>query len=211
MKFDVRADVREAKRFYSELGDRGVNSAASNALNVVGRTIRNESVAEVHAVRQVQRKSMVGRAITLQRAIFWRLVATIYVTGRPLSLKEYSAKQGPRGTTVNVEGKPRLIKSAFGPGSRSRIVSRLTFTKGGRRTTLTERSAPAPRVLGGHVYRRKGKARLPIQQLFGPGFPTGFLKDVVQAKLRAVYERDWPVVFREKIEDQLAKLRASIK
>jgi hypothetical protein len=206
---NLRADVTEARRFYTELSRTHIDRAAANALNVVGRETRNAAIAEVQGVRRVPVR-MVSKAIILRRAMASALEAIIIVTGLPISLKEYGARQNAAGVEVNVEGRPKTIRGAFGPGMSAKVISRFTYTKGGKRYSSVERSSRAPQVLGGHVYRREGKKRLPIKKLFGPSLPTGFIKQVVQRNLETVYSARWPVVLKEKLEDQLAKLRASL-
>lgn len=64
-----------------------------------------------------------------------------------ISLKRYGARQTKSGVTYRIsrQGGRQKIQGAFGP----------KITK-----------------LGGHVYKRRGKARLPIQKLHGPS-PAG--------------------------------------
>lgn len=65
----------------------------------------------------------------------------VKVTREKMSMKRFSPRQTKRGTTVKIrrrEGR-QLLRSAF----------------------VSEK-------IGGHVFKRKGRARLPIKKLFGP-------------------------------------------
>jgi len=195
LRVNIQADVKHAAAFFKELDQVHVNRASSNALNVVIREVRNESLDEISKVRRVK-KSLVRRAVRItQRASNSVLTAICAAVGRPISLKEYSAKQNELGVTVNVEGTPKLIKGAFGPGYRG------TGRGQSRVPGQVER-------LGGHVFVRTTQARLPIKKLMGPSITTGFIKDVVRRAQRRLIAVRWPIVLREKMSDQLVKLRA---
>lgn len=195
LSVSIQSDVKRAQRFYKELSERQIDRAASNGLNVVIREVRKESIDEVAKVRKLK-KSAIRKGIRLvQRASNYTLRAVVQAFGRPISLKDYGAKQTPLGVEVNVEGKKKLIPHAFGPGYKAR----------GRGKKLTRGS---PRVLGGHVYMRTGESRLPIEKKWGPSIPTGFIREVVRTAQRRVIATRWPIVFRDKLEDQLRKLRA---
>lgn len=193
IEFNVKADVENARRFFNQLHDVEINRAAANALNVLVREVADRSVQEIQQVRRVKGGKGVARSVTIRRAAYYELRATVQVDGRTISLKDYSAKQGPLGVTVNVEGHPKVLQDAFGPG----LSRKKQWPYRGK-------------VLGGHVYARETPARLPIKKLFGPGFPSGFLKAVVQRNLAELYTTRWPVIFAQKCHDQLDKLRATV-
>lgn len=70
-----------------------------------------------------------------------------------ISLKEFGARQTARGVTYKIEkaGPRKQVPSAFGPGTKE------TNTRGAR-----------PKVMGGHIFKRILKARLPVRKLRGP-------------------------------------------
>lgn len=87
-----------------------------------------------------------------------RPAARIEVPYRPISLKEYGARQNRRGLSV------RVLKT----GGRKRIKSGFVASE-----------------LGGHAFVRVGKERLPIRKLFGPTLQSQV--EVVIPKLQEDY------------------------
>jgi len=189
LRVNISADIKKATAFFNELDKRSISYGSSNALNVVIRTVRNETINEVADVRRVKR-SLIRKAIEIsKRAIYYELTTVLRAVGRVISLREYSARQSDRGVTVNVQGTPKLLTRAFGPG-----YGRGRFSQAKR--------------LGGHVFERLTAARLPIKQLWGPSITTGFIKDQVRRVQRAAIARDWQRTMNQKLEEQLVKLRA---
>jgi hypothetical protein len=209
MQISVRADVVRAKAFFKELKAKEIDSAAANAINILLRAARNESIKKVAEVRKV-RPSLIRASIQIaKRASFWSPQGEVRATGKPISLREYSAKQTSTGVTVNVMGQAKEIRSAFGPGILGRITQRFIYTQNGKRRQSVERDAgPNPQIMGGHVFVRLGRARLPIRQLYGPSIPTGFIRDEVRDAQERVIEVDWPKEIAKQINAALVKLRA---
>lgn len=193
LDFDVEADVSEAMRAFSKIAPRGVNRAASNALNVIGRTIRRESIQAIRSVRKIPART-IGREIYVRRAKAGALYVVVGMAGRPVSLKHYGAKVTKRsGITVNVTGKrkPLGVPSAF--MSSAQAYAAFTDKENNRRT------------LGGHVFERVGRGRTNFRKLMGPSLVSAFYGRVVQRKQREVMARDWSIVFSEKLTAQLER------
>lgn len=189
LDINVTADVKRAKRFYSELNKSAANRATANALNVMARTVRKVSVDHVSKFRRIGKRKVGTMVKLVKRASAWDQVAIIRAFGGPVSLKEYSPKQTRRGVTVNVEGKRKLIPDAFiGPNGH-------VFIRLGRKAKATKG-------------RYAGRQRQRIQKRMGPSITTGFLKEIVRLEQKRVIRRDWKRVLNEKMEDQLTKLRA---
>lgn len=193
MRVNIRAELDEARKFMTELRRVEINRAAANALNVLGREVRNASIEEIADIRRV-RPSFIRSRVFLERASQWALAVAVTVQSGAISLKEFGAKQGPLGVTVNVTGENKILPEAFGPGRSAR-----------------RRWPWRGPVLGGHVFVRETPNRLPIRKLFGPTLPSGFVREVVQENLRKLYEKRWPQILGEKLNDQLAKLRAKTR
>jgi hypothetical protein len=195
---DIRSDIKSASRFYRELNQTGINRATANALNVVIRVVRNETITEVSKIRNLRRKGPVRKNIQIfERASNRKQRAVVGARSHAaFSLKEFKGtKQTELGVEVAPKGKRKLISHAFGPGMKG--------TGRGK-----NRRAARPAVLGGHVWRRKGASRLPIQKLYGPSITTGFVDRIVKQQQRRVIERQWRRTLDEKMNDQLRKLRA---
>lgn len=204
VEVSVRAEIKQATAYYRELrGTNGMKKAASNAMNVLGRRVRAESVDEIAKRRRVKRSTVRQNVVIAQRAKASELRVVVEGRGRPISLKEYGAKQTSLGVTVNVTGQRKLILGAFGPGfKRGSSTGRAA-----KKRAISTRPGQASR-LGGHVYVRRGAKRLPIRKLWGPSIRTGFAHRTVERHQRKVIAREWPRIMDEKARDQVRKLGA---
>lgn len=91
------------------------------------------------------------------------LTYTIVAKGGPVPLKHFKAYQTKKGVSAAPWRNRKLYKSAF-------IVA----------------------SLGGHVYWRKGKARLPIERVAGPNIPKEMVKDQTAAAFHATVAEGLP-------------------
>lgn len=82
--------------------------------------------------------------------------------GRALGLAEFRARQTQKGVTAAPWGERRLFPHTF-------IVEKL----------------------GGQVFKREGKARLPIRKLFGPSIPNELVSDAVTQAWRTTAEQEF--------------------
>jgi hypothetical protein len=195
LEVSVHADFEEAKKAFKSLAPRGVNRAAENALNVIGRTVRRESINEI-ALRRRGHKREIGRTIYIRRARAGSASVVVGMAGAPVSLKHYGARATKtRGVTVNITGRRKSIDVPGAFMSSAQARPDYTESQNNRRT------------LGGHVFERRGKARGQLRKLMGPSLASAFYHKVVVAKQREVIARDWARVFSEKLDDQLEKAR----
>lgn len=145
---------------------RGLNKAAANTKTQASRSIRQKRALPAKAVND---------AIAIAKASKAKLTATIIVTGRPIPLRDYKARQTQKGVTV-----------AVSPGARKRVVHN------GNAAFIVNK-------IGGHVFAREGKARLPIKKLYGPSLPATFL----QTEVRAAWERTANESIVKRCEEEL--------
>lgn len=141
-------------RDFQRAAVQAVNQTARQGMTSVSRAIAKESGAKVGRVK---------RSMWFQPARPERLTAEISVSGRPIPLAEFRAKQTRRGVTANAWGRRKLYKGTF--------------------------LATMP---SGHtgVWKRKNETRLPIEELFGPSFPQIFGEGRVRDEFeRTVGER----------------------
>lgn len=178
LRFNARADIEAATRHLRGVERKAIPRAAANALNVVVRRVRNTAIDEVHKVRRTK-KGIVKRAFGLIRAKNWLLTAIVPSRGTVVPLRDYGARKTTKGVTANIEGKRKLWPGAF------------KIDK-----------------YGGHVFQRTTGKRLPIKKRFGPSIPTALAKQAIRNAIQSVAARDFPAVFREKLNYQLAKLRS---
>lgn len=211
MEISVKADVKDAQRFFRELEKKGVVKATQNTLDTLARTVRQESIAQVSKLRRVKigrkkTRSFVGGLIKVTHRPrpheMWATIEATNVTplkkDRGISLKHYSAKQDATGVKVNIDGSSEHIRTAFGPGTKA--------TGRGKKRTKGQK----PR-LGGHVFTRKDKRRLPILKRYGPGIPSGFINRRVRQKQDEVVARDFRPVMYDRLNKQLTRQRARVR
>lgn len=139
---DITAQIepRALERLRRKVDARAFPGILASAINDAGRW------GETRVGRAVRQEvplkvADVKRVIKRKKATRGDLESIIHVRREPISMKRYAARQTKKGVTAKPRrNKPReLLKSAF----------------------ISER-------LGGHVYKRRGKERLPIDRVQGP-------------------------------------------
>jgi hypothetical protein len=111
-----------------------------------------------------------------------RLQATITVNqGYAIPLKYFGAKQLKNGA----------------------VTFRVSTAKGSPRRI--DRQAFIVKQYGGNVYRRKGKERGPLEQLYGPSPSEAFIAAGLESKVRDFAQKQLPLEIKERI--RLALLR----
>lgn len=163
-----------ANRLIAEIDalDRGQKATAlSRALNRAIQGVGTDASSEIRKTYRVK-KATVGRAFAVQRATPQRLVATLRVRGKPLSLAGFRATQPKRGkgVYVNVKGARKLIRGAF---------LRTMVSKDGEGYK--------------QVFIRRGKSRYPIDVLRTVDVPGLFSLKDVQAAVDAAAARRFSV------------------
>lgn len=107
-------------------------------------------------IRAPQSAIMQYGRLRTRRANFGALTYEIISSGGPIPLKYFKPNQTRKGVSAAPWGNRKVYKSAFMNG------------------------------LGGHVFWRKGKARLPIERIAGPNVPKELVKDQSAAAFLAV-------------------------
>lgn len=125
-----------------------------DAKRAFARAINHEMAKANTAVKRSLRDETgiktgdISKALKRTRAKSARLTAEIIARGGAMPLKYFAARQFKYGVRAKPWNKPQRFKSAF-------IV----------------------KSLGGNVFRREGKKRLPIAILWGPAIPTEMMKE----------------------------------
>ena len=129
------------------------NGAPIAIANVLNRAAEGARAAAVRKVREryLIRAKDVNATIRITKAKPDRLVAVVYAAGSPIVLSKFKVTPSQ---PVARQKKP--------------VVARVTRGGGG-----PIRGAFLARVQSGHigVFRRAGRSRLPIKQLYGPSVP----------------------------------------
>ena len=149
-----------------------MNKAIVTVRKVGNETIRRESALKA---------SHINRALVIKKSTpaNMRVSISARLAGIPISVNAlsqgkpfYKANRTKRGLTAKVsKGRPKVIKGGFAHD----------------------------RFAGGRAFKRRGRPRLPIQQLYGPSIYSQFKKDHVQLAM----DRTW--VKRLRIEIQRAE------
>ena len=169
IELDIDVRTANVQLFLQGLSSEGLDRASARSLNKVIVTVRKDAIQHVHRVRRLK-KSAIRNSMPIVKATTRVQEARIEASRRSIPLKEYSATlrggKGNKRVVVNVSGTRKSLDHAF-------IVPKL----------------------GGHVFQREGKSRLPIKKLFGPSIGSALIKGSVRQALDAVIRDRWPIVF----------------
>lgn len=157
MNVVLRFRDAEVNRAFDVLGDKAL-PAVARALNrsaVSIRTLMQRNVAEDTDLPS----RTVGKQLKIEEArpTRDRLRARISISGSRIPLAEFKARQTRRGVTANVGSGRKLYPHTF-----------LATMKSGHEG----------------VFGRRGKARLPIDERFGPSLPHVFEKHIPEGLAR---------------------------
>ena len=157
--YDLSVDTQAIEQLMATLPRRLRERAMSRGIN---RAIRRGRVDVNRAVRsRVSLKVRdVNRGLTVRRAGRGENSGGIRIEGRPVPLKRFRARQVQTGVSVQVMGSRRVVAGAF-----------------------------IANTIGGHVFRRRGPARLPIDRLHGPSLRSQAeaVMDELKPELRQRY------------------------
>lgn len=171
----IRFDEREARRSLGRVHQQVIDKALPRALNKTAVAVRAEAVRVIRRGRQVK-AGTIREAIAIRRANKALMVAEVIVSGRPIPLRDFAARQTRRGVTVNVSGRRKLIPGAF------QVMK-----------------------IGANVFIREGKKRLPIRKLYGPSLPSVFNADAIQKAVERMALDTLRKRFNEEVRYELSK------
>ena len=181
VEIDFEKDMKRVKRELKGVQKRIVPAATSSALNRTAKQARTQSARDL--------KGSLGKSLGLSVSGFKRtirhiparvrrLFTVLEVSGRPLPLIRFGARKASKGVSAAPWGKRRIYNGTF------------------------IRKMPS-----GHrgVFKRTGKKRLPIKELWGPSIPKAFLHQDIQQGLKRVINDKWPGNFAHEIRHRLRK------
>jgi len=146
MAITVTVDISGMRRQLLAIGDKAP-LAAARALNRSIASVQTAAVRDIATDLKLAQKD-VRKGMVIERATRATLKARLIVTGRRLALYAFRARQTRLGASYDL-GRGRTVA----PGS---FISTMRSTHIG-------------------VFRRRGKRRLPIDELFGPSLPHVFV------------------------------------
>lgn len=191
VEFNVTADLRQAEKLFGKQGQNRVRRAASRALNKTARDVRTTSSKEIRGDLPIA-ASTVRKAFIVNRAGPSNLIAIVSVRGKArIGLIELRPKprQIKKGVRYKLDGKKRLVKSAFRAalGSKQKVFKRRSNWKHER---------------VGDEYHG-----LPIAEITVPGIPLKFKQKDTENLMLKVAADKWPRNFDGLIKLELAKLK----
>ena len=163
-RISIKAGDKVLARYGNAIGALGERDAARAMARALNRTGNPTTTAVKRALREqtsapksiIDDKGKGLRAFAGSRAEAAKLTYVIQASGRAIPLKEFSPRQFSYGIRAKVWGRFQVYKSQFGaPGDNSKVIERL----------------------GGNIFSRTSKARLPIRKTFGPALPKEIVKD----------------------------------
>lgn len=179
MQISVSHNLSSVALAYKDLADKYVNQATVRALNKTATTVRAEAARKIGREYNIK----IGAAksqMWITQANRGRVKATITVSGRPIPLVEFDARQVRGGVSVKVKGTRKVVRGAF-------IATMRTGHRG--------------------VFVRTSGRRLPIRQLFALSLPVAFSqKQIVDALLSVASDR-FAETLRQEI--RFAQLKAA--
>jgi len=126
----------------------GAPTAIRRSVNKTASKAKTEASQEIRKVVTLK-AATVNAAIRLTKASFKSLSAKMTISGKPIPLIAFGARQTKKGVSVRVRKANPIEKHK---------TSFIATMKSGHRG----------------VYKRKGKARLPITEKIGPSIPAVF-------------------------------------
>jgi hypothetical protein len=164
VKHDMSAIVVGLENYRKEL----VDGAVVRALNRTATTIRAEAAREINGEYPGLKIGAIKDKIDIQRANKITQRAIVSVSGRPIPIVEFAARQTAAGVTVKVKGTRKLLRGAF-----------LATMPSGHVGVFYRRGVAGSRV-----------GRTPIDQVFSISLPVAFSNQkVMDAVVRAAKER----------------------
>jgi len=142
----------------------------TRAINKVAKASYTRILSKISHEYAVSQSELKRRNVTLRKASYGNQIATIKIKGRRIRLLAFKARQVAKGVSYKIKK----------TGGRKRVYAFMESPVGGAPTVMPS----------GHmgVFRRKGRSRLPIIELFGPSIPAMFQTTPEFAK--GVLERD---------------------
>ena len=186
MTIEIREEQFERAKLVLSNVPKGIERAMASAINRAAQSGRTEAVKKVRE-RYIVKASTVREPLKIERASSSSPIATLRAVGSVIPLSKFKirpskptpGKSTPVTATV-IKGKGGIIPKAF--------VARM----------------PAGHV---GVYRRKGRPRLPIMELYGPSAPQMIGNEEV---MRALEEKAQQTL-DERMEHEISRLLEGIK
>ncbi len=141
---------------------RDVPKALARALNKVAKSTHVKILRKISGEYAVSQRELKEKNVFLTRANYKNLRAIIRIKGRRIQLLAFKARQLKKGVSYKIKK----------TGGRKTVYAFMESPPGSGKPTMM------PNPLGGKrhkgVFKRRGKKRTPIVELFGPSIPAAF-------------------------------------
>ena len=198
ISLDIRVDVRQAERLYTNLKRNAVKKAAARAINDTLITLRAEGARAIKRQHPALSIGAIKNAMVMKRAFPTLLTGSVNTTGKPQTLLLFAPSGG--------EGHRRRV-GPRGQVSLIRTSRPLTARIGTQRKVMQMQGRKAFRVLrfGNEIFVRRFARGRQIRRLRGPSLPGVFRAQ--RALFQSIANTRWPINFRARMayEIQLAK------
>ncbi len=186
MTIEIREEQFERAKLVLSNVPKGIERAMASAINRAAQSGRTEAVKKVRE-RYIVKASTVREPLKIERASSSSPIATLRAAGSVIPLSKFKIRPS----------KPT-------PGKLTPVSATVIKGKGG-----TISKAFVARMPAGHVgvYRRKGRPRLPIMELYGPSAPQMIGNEEV---MRALEEKAQQTL-DERMEHEITRLLEGIK
>lgn len=171
-------------RYSNQIGAIGSEKAHTAFARAINRTV---DMVYTQTVRTLVKQTSAPRAVVIAAMRKKRastsggaLEGAVVATGRHLPLKLFKPRQFKAGTKATVWGKRQMFAGTF----------------------MGPKPGAVAMALGGHVWKRAGAGRLPIEKLFGPSIPVEMVKDQSAAQFQAIA----PPILARRIEHEIGRL-----
>lgn len=188
IQLDIRADLRKAERFLTNLRKNAVKKAAARAINDTLVTLRAEGSREIKAKHPALKIGDIKAKILMKRAYYLNLRGSINTSGTPLSMLLFN----PTGGTRTAKGRVTPLRARIGQ-NRSIIEyqGRKAFRIGAFKNEV--------------FVRRFAKGRR-VRRLRGPSMPGVFRAQ--NDKMMVIARKRWAVTFQNRLKFEIEAAKA---
>jgi hypothetical protein len=196
MRIDVRADISQLQKRFAYLKG-AIPAAAVRAMNKTADRVKTEARRKIQEKRHLPLR-VINKELRIERASRANMTATVVVSGKPIALKHYSPA-GPRGRPkaqhITRDAHGRFVSGTGSPPISVNVTGTRKIVKG---------AFFGP---NDHLFKRVGKARLPIEVLIGPSIPTAISNTAVEESLQFFGQTKFKELFAHEVERELNRGR----
>lgn len=194
LQINITSDFKKAIKM---LDEKNAKRAMSRAINRTLPAARKSATPTLYnKFESSLTKAKLRQLMRITRANPRKLAGSISVSGGPIPLINFGAREIQSGVSFKSGSSRKVIEGAFiakMPGSNKKQVWKRTgrakvFAKQGR-------------------YKGKTFKREPIKRLFGPSLPMEFMTDDVQKAIAGEIRKTWPAFFKRELDYYMARFR----